>query len=134
MAYIEDRCTIKSMNVRIKAKDYELSSATKRYLDIRIAALEKLLGSDAAVSRIEVEVGKAAGRPRHGDHLYFAEFLIRAPRRRPVRAVNNEASVNAAIDLAKEEAMRQLRKQKAVKTTNAKKDGARIKRRLQAGR
>lgn len=122
------------MNVRIKAKDIELSTATQKYLNIRILALEKLLGSDAAVSRVEVEVGKAAGKQRHGEHLYFAEFLIRAPRRKPVRAVNHESTINAAIDQAKEEAMRQLRKQKTVKQTETKKEGARIKRKLQSGR
>lgn len=122
------------MNVRIKTKDFELTSATKRYLDIRIAALEKLLGSDASISRCEVEIGRAAGKQRHGDHLYFAEFLVRAPRRKPVRAVNNEATINAAIDNAKEEAMRQLRKQKTVAKTKTKKDGARVKRSLKSGR
>ncbi len=122
------------MNVRIKTKDYELTSATKKYLDIRIAALEKLLGSDAAISRCEVEIGRAAGKQRHGDHLYFAEFLIRAPRRKPVRAVNHESSINAAIDNAKEEVMRQLRKQKTVKETRTKKEGARVKRALRRER
>jgi ribosomal subunit interface protein len=122
------------MNVRVKAKDYELTAAVKKYLDVRVRALEKLLGSDAAVSRCEVELGRANGKQRHGEYLYFAEFLIRAPRRKPVRAVNNEPTINAAIDQAKEEAMRQLRKQKTVRTSIAKKDGARVKRRLQAGR
>lgn len=122
------------MNIRVKAKDYELTAATTKYLNIRIAALEKLLGSDAAVSRCEVEIGRAAGKQRHGDHLYFAEFLIRAPRRKPVRAVNHESSINAAIDNAKEEAMRQLRKQKTVEKTKTKKDGAQVKRSLKAGR
>jgi ribosomal subunit interface protein len=122
------------MNVRIKTKDYEPTGAVKKYLDIRIAALEKLLGSDAAVSRCEVEIGRAAGKQRHGEHLYFAEFLIRAPRRKPVRAVNHEASINAAIDNAKEEAMRQLRKQKTVSQTRTKKEGARVKRSLKLGR
>jgi ribosomal subunit interface protein len=123
-----------AMNVRIKTKDYELTPATKRYLDTRVTALEKLLGSDAAVSRCEVEIGRAAGKQRHGDHLYFAEFLIRAPRRKPIRAVNHEASVNAAIDNAKEEMIRQLRKQKTVAKTKTKKEGAQVKRTLLRGR
>lgn len=122
------------MNLRIKTKDFELTGATKKYLMIRVNALEKLLASDAAISRCEVEIGRAAGKQRHGNHLYFAEFLIRAPRRKPVRAVNHEATINAAIDNAKEEAMKQLRKQKTVKESKTKKDGARIKRSLQAGR
>ena len=122
------------MDVRIKTKDYELSATVKRYLNIRVLALEKMLGSDAVVSRCEVEIGRAAGKQRHGDHLYFAEFLIRAPRRKPVRAVNHEETINAAIDNAKEEAMRQLRKQKTVRRTTEKKVGTRVKRSLQAGR
>ncbi len=122
------------MNVRVKTKDYELTGATKRYLDARISALEKLLGSDAVISRCEVEIGRAAGKQRHGDHLYFAEFLIRAPRRKPVRAVNHESTINAAIDNAKEEAMRQLRKQKTVEKTKTKKVGARVKQTLKRGR
>lgn len=122
------------MNIRIKTKDFELSSAVRKYLDIRIAAFEKLLGSDATVSQCEVELGRAAGRPRHGDHLYFAEFTIRAPRRKLVRATNNESTINAAIDNAKEEAAKQLRKQKTVMRSSAKKDGARVKHSLKAGR
>ncbi len=120
------------MNIRIKTKDYELSAAVRKYLNTRIAALEKLLGSDAAVSRCEVELGRAAGKQRHGEHVYFAEFLIRAPRRKPVRATNNEPTINAAIDNAKEEVMRQLRKQKTVKMGAEKRDGARIKRALRS--
>lgn len=116
------------------AKDYELTGIVKRYLDVRIRAIEKILGSDAAISRCEVEIGRAAGKQRHGDHLYFAEFLIRAPRRKPVRAVNHESTINAAIDNAKEETVRQLLKQKTVKRTAEKKIGARVKRSLQAGR
>lgn len=122
------------MNVRIKTKDIELSTATKKYLDIRIKALEKLLGADAPISRCEVELGRAAGRPRHGDHLYFAEFTIHAPRRKPVRAVNNEATINAAIDNAKAEAAKQLKKQKTVRKSVEKKEGAEVKRKLKAGR
>ncbi|MBP9757428.1 MAG: HPF/RaiA family ribosome-associated protein [Candidatus Pacebacteria bacterium] len=122
------------MNVRIKTKDFELSTATRKYLDIRIKALEKLLGADSPVSRCEIELGRAAGRPRHGDHLYFAEFTIRAPRRKPVRAVNNEATINAAIDNAKAEAAKQLKKQKTVRLTDEKREGAKIKLVLKAGR
>lgn len=118
------------MDVRIKTKEYELTSATRRYLNTRVAALEKLLGPDAAVSRCEVEIGKATGRHRHSDHMYFAEILIRAPRRKPVRVSNNEPTINAAIDMAKEEAMRQLRKQKTVKKSKVRKDAARAKRML----
>ncbi len=116
------------------AKDFELTGAVTKYLDIRVRALEKLLGADAVISRCEVELGRAAGKQRHGEHLYFAEFLIRAPRRKMVRAVNHESSINAAIDNAKDEVMRQLRKQKTVKITSEKRAGAQVKRTLRSGR
>ncbi len=116
------------------AKDFELTGAVKKYLEVRTKALEKLLGADAAISRCEVELGRAAGKQRHGEHLYFAEFLIRAPRRKPVRAVNHESTINAAIDNAKEEVMRQLRKQKTVKISSDKRVGAQVKRALRSGR
>lgn len=103
------------MNTRIKTTDYEMTVAVQRYLQVRLRAIEKLLGSDAVVSRVEVELGKAAGKPRHGNHLYFAEFMVRAPRRKPVRATNNESTINAAIDNAKEEVLTQLRKQKTMR-------------------
>jgi ribosomal subunit interface protein len=122
------------MNVRIKTKDFELNGAVRKYLEVRTRALEKLLGADAAITRCEVEVGRAAGKQRHGDHLYFAEFLIRAPRRKPIRAVNHESTINAAIDNAKDEAMRQLRKQKTVKLASEKRAGAQVKRTLKSGR
>ena len=64
------------MDVRIKTTDYELTAAARKYLQSRLASLEKLLGSDAAITRCEVVLGRAAGRPKHGDHLYFAEFVI----------------------------------------------------------
>ncbi len=122
------------MDIRIKTTDYEMTPGVKKYVQSRIAALEKLLGADAAIARCEVEIGRAAGRPRHGDHLYFAEFLIRAPRRKMVRATNNEPTINAAIDNAKEEVLRQLRKQKSAGTSKTRRDGARVKRTLRAGR
>ncbi len=112
------------------AKEFELTGAVRKYLEIRTRALEKLLGPDAAISRCEVELGRAAGKQRHGEHLYFAEFLIRAPRRKPVRAVNHESTINAAIDNAKDEAMRQLRKQKTVEKTKTKRIGAHVKQTL----
>lgn len=122
------------MDIRIKTTEYEITPAVKKYLNIRIAGIEKLLGADAVISRCEVEIGRAAGKPRHGEHLYFAEFLIRAPRRKMVRATNNEPTINAAIDNAKEEALRQLRKQKTVRTDKTRKEGARVKRALRLAR
>lgn len=120
------------MDVRIKTTEYELTAAVRKYLNTRVASIEKLLGADAAIARCEVVLGRAAGRPRHGDHLYFAEFIVRAPRKKLVQAKNNEPTINAAIDNAKEEAVRQLKKQKTSAVTKSRKAGALVKRSLRS--
>ncbi|HTR19068.1 MAG TPA: HPF/RaiA family ribosome-associated protein [Candidatus Paceibacterota bacterium] len=120
------------MNIRIKATNYQMTPETSDYLDDRIATLEKLLGSDAEVARCEVEVGKDAGGQRHGDNLYFAEFHILYPGG-SVRATNRSQSINGAIDDAKEEAARQLRRARKTHIRLWRKSGAAFKRLLRMG-
>src|SRR3989344_2570236 len=100
------------MNTRIKATDYKLSPEVSAYLDERLTALEKFLGEDAALARCEAELGRDAGRPRHGANIWFAEIRIMQPGGAHVYARNNAASVNAAIDDVKEEVERQLHREK----------------------
>ncbi len=114
------------MDIRIKATDYELTEETRNYLETRLATLEKLLGGAPNV-RFEVELGRAAGRARHGKNLWFAEIQIIVPGQEPVRATNNAEGINAAIDDAKEEVERQLRKNKQRGIRLTRRVGARIK-------
>ena len=67
------------MNIRIKATDYQMTPDTEAYLGERLKTLEKLLGETADLARCEVEIGRDAGRPRHGANLYFAEIRIAPP-------------------------------------------------------
>lgn len=118
------------MNVRIKATEYQITPKTEAYVYERIQTLEKLLGEHAALARVEVELGRDAGRPRHGANLYFAEIRVTYPGANPVYARNNSESVNAAIDDVKEEVEHQLRKQKRISLRIARKGGATAKRLL----
>ncbi len=115
------------MDIRIKASDYELTPETRSYLDDRIASLEKFLSGDTSLVRCEVELGRDAGRPRHGANIWFAEIRIVSPGSAPVYAHNNASSVNAAIDDVKEEIERQLRREKKLHTRVMRKTGAAIK-------
>src|SRR3989338_8286505 len=124
---------MKVMDVRIKATDHELTSEMRAYLDGRIASLEKFLGRDAELARCEVELGRDAGRPRHGANIWFAEIRILIPGAEPVYARNNAASVNAAIDDVKEEVERQLRREKKLHIRMYRKGGAALKRLLKYG-
>lgn len=118
------------MNTRIKATGFSITPVIQKYLDARLATLEKLLARDADVARCEVELGRDAGGQRHGEHIWFAEITIKVPGGAQVRATNRAASINAAIDDVKEEAERQLRKEKKSKVTGKRKGGAKAKRLL----
>ena len=115
------------MNIRIKATDYQMTPDTEAYLGERLKTLEKLLGETAELARCEVEIGRDAGRPRHGAHLYFAEIRIAPPGESPVYARNNSESVNGAIDDVKEEVERQLRKNKRRTIRLTRRVGAQVK-------
>ncbi|MBI5645243.1 HPF/RaiA family ribosome-associated protein [Candidatus Kaiserbacteria bacterium] len=121
------------MDVRVKATDYELTPEASAYLDGRIAAIEKLLGSDALLARCEVEVGRDAGGMRHSDHMWFAEFNVITPGNGMMRATNRAPSVNAAIDDAQAEVMRQIRREKRLHIRILRRSGAFAKRLMRLG-
>ena len=116
------------MDIRIKTTDYELAQEVRTYLDDKIASIEKLLGNEAGTARCEVELGRAAGRPRHGANMWFAEMRIVVPGEDDIYARNNSSTVNAAIDDVKEEAERQLRKGKKLHIRMIRRTGAAVKR------
>jgi len=116
------------MDVRIKTTDYEITAEVSSYLDQRIAHVEKLLGEEAEGARLEVELGRDAGRPRHDENMWYAEMMVTAPGGMQVRATNRAASINAAIDDVKEEMERQVRREKQVHIRFLRKSGALAKR------
>ena len=122
------------MNVRIKATDYEITPEVRMYLDQRVASLAKLLTGFEDVARIEVEIGRDAGRPRHGANIWFAEMQVIVPGQERIYARNNSESVNGAIDDVKEEAERQLRRERKIHIRLYRKGGALAKRLMRFGR
>ena len=121
------------MDIRIKATDYEMTPDTESYLTQRLNTLEKFIGEKSELARCEVEIGRDAGRPRHGANIWFAEIRIVVPGEEPVYARNNSESVNGAIDDVKEEVERQLRKKKRRGLRVTRRVGAQVKRFLRRG-
>jgi ribosomal subunit interface protein len=117
------------MDIRIKATNFEMTSTAKAYLDERLATIERHLGSDAAVARVEVEVGREAAHSHNGEN-WFAEVQIRIPGGNYARVVGKGTSVNVAIDDAKDEVLRKMRTSKKEKSGFLKKSGAALKRLL----
>src|SRR3989344_3418312 len=122
------------MDIRTKATDYQMTSETEEYLSGRLNALEKFVGEKPDLTRVEVELGRDAGRPRHGKNIYFAEMRVITPGENDVYARNNSESVNGAIDDVKEEVERQLRKRKRTNLYYLRKSGAMLKRLMRFGR
>lgn len=118
------------MDTRIKTTDYEMTPETAAYLDERIAHIEKMLGSNASRARCEVEIGRDAGRPRHGANIYFAEFTLFVTGGPQLRSTNHSESINGAIDDAKAELERQVRREKKLHVRVTRASGAFIKRML----
>ena len=120
------------MDLRIKTTSYKLTPEVAKYLDQKLVSLEKLLGAEAAEkTRCEVEIGKASGK-NSSDYMYYAEIRIYTTGGKPLYARNHAATPNAAIDDVKEEAERQVRKEKKSRTTDNKKKGREVKRKLRS--
>lgn len=118
------------MNIRIKTTGYEMTPETQAYLNERLQRIEKLLNGDAALARCEVEIGRDAGNQRHGANLWFAELNIQSPGGRLIRATNRSESINGAIDDAKAEAERQIRRERKVHIRMWRKSGTAFKKLL----
>ena len=116
------------MDIRIKATEYEMTPDVAAYLDERARSIEKLLGEHVEAARCEIEVGRDAGRPRHGKNIFFAEIRVIYPGDKSVYARNNSESINGAIDDAKEEIMQQLRRGKRLHRRFLRHSGAMLKR------
>lgn len=96
------------------------------YLDDKIDSIQKILAHEASTARCEVELGRHAGHSQQGD-VWRAEIIVHRGGERHIASATGE-SVNAAIDVAKDEILQQLRKSKGRSFALAKRMGARLKR------
>ena len=113
------------MEMRIKTTDYHMTGATRAYLDERLVAIEKLIDPTDQTAMCEIEIKKATGHHQRGN-IWNAEFqIIRGSEH--LRAVADGESVNAAIDGAKDEMLRQLRHSKGKRFATMRRAGKRVK-------
>lgn len=119
------------METRIKATDYQMTPEVSACLDERLRTIEKFVESDEA-ARCEVELGRNAGHSRKSDDQWFAELnvIMRGGR---FRATEHAATVNEALDAAKDEIVRQIRQHQQLHRRLLRKGGSMIKRALRLG-
>lgn len=120
------------MDIRIKTTDYQAPADVSAHIDSRVEMIEKSLAEHAEHARCEVEVGRAVGNMKHGD-IWFAEInLIGAGKR--MRARVEAENVNQAVDQAKDEMVRQIRKHQQLHRRLLRKGGAMLKTAIRFGR
>ncbi len=117
------------MDTRIKTTDYEMTAETSAYLEDKLSSIKRLILDDAA--RCEVELGRSVGHSQQGD-VWKAEITITAQGER-YRAMAEQESVHAAIDIVKDEILQQLRKHKGRATSLTRRAGLKMKEWLRFG-
>jgi ribosomal subunit interface protein len=117
------------MDTRIKTSDYEITPEVAAYLDDKLASIEKMIVDPTA--RCDVELGRAVGHSQQGS-VWKCEITISYASER-MRAIAQEESVNAAIDIAKDEMLQQLRKNKGRYVALTRRAGAKVKEWLRFG-
>ena len=117
------------MNISIKATGHTLTDETRDLIDTKFVKLAKLAGEEAGLAfEIEesVAVVRAGARYRAEGNLTVDGRLYRAEA--------TGATLESAIDRARDELVREVRQSKSRTRRLAKRGGAMIKRALRFGR
>ncbi len=118
------------MLVNFKAKDVDLIDEVKQYAESKVEMLGKLL-ADVPDENISYDVELSKGKQQTGS-IYRADITLHAGAMR-LHAVGHGESLNAAIDEAKDELERRMRREKAKDMTLLRKGSQAIKRMLRFG-
>ncbi len=113
------------MNVNVKATNIKLTDSINEYLEKRVKAFDKLIDSNDTSAMCDVEVGKTSDKHKSGE-LFRAEFNIHIAGR-DFRAVSEKESLFDAIDDAKIQMLKELRRNKEKKQKSIRAGGAKIK-------
>ncbi len=108
----------------IKATNYELNPEIQSYVDKQQQKFDKVLPEDEEII-LGVEVGKLSNH-HHLGHIFRAEFNL-AYKGKLFRSEETEETLTAAIDLAADEMIRQVRKSKEKRKDLIRKGAAKIK-------
>jgi len=115
------------MNISIKTKNIELNDDIRDFIDTKFANLEKFITKkeDQRVL-VEVDIGKVTKHHRKGD-IYKAEVNVSFDK--DVHRVHEKADhLYTAIDKAKDELVRHLRRDKNKKKNLFRRGAAKVKR------
>ncbi len=104
------------MRIIIKATNIQLSPSIKQYIEEKIGGLERFLKKfDPNLVEARVEVGMITRGQRKGD-IYLTEVNL-GLNGHMIRAEKTEESLNAAIDLVRDELAREIKHYKEKEAT-----------------
>ena len=116
------------MNLNIKTKNLTLSTDVRDYLEKKLEALKKVMGKkvkDDDNVLIHIELAKTTKHHKSGG-IYKAEANVRIDGR-SYNAIAEEEDIKAAIDIMKDELLREIKTGKDKLLTQMKKGGIKAK-------
>jgi ribosomal subunit interface protein len=115
------------MNINIKATNIELTEHLTDYIHKKLDGVEKFVpAKDPTSIRIYMEIGKTTTHHQTGADMYRAEINLKADSGY-FRAVKTGASPDAAVDMAKDEIVRELTGHADKQRTLLRRGGAAVK-------
>lgn len=117
------------MRIRIKTTNIKLTPAIEEYVNDKIGSVDKLLdGMDRKVIETKVEIGKTTQHHRKGN-IFRAEINLIVPGRL-LRTEAEEWDLRVAIDQAKKDIERKIRKYRGKQSAEYKRGARKAKKLL----
>ncbi len=108
------------MQVDVYAKNIELTPAIRSFVEEKVGSLAKFLKGGAETLEARVEVGKPSRHHKSGQ-VFYAEVNLKIGKKL-LRAQAEHFDLNAAIDQARNELERQIKKFKDKMTDRARRE------------
>jgi putative sigma-54 modulation protein len=112
------------MNINIKTTNISLTPAISDYTNKRINKIAQLLDTDPS-SQCDVELGKTTGHHNKGQ-IFRAEIHIVGAGKN-LYATSEKEDLYAAIDIVRDDILRELKSNKEKRTSFVRRGGARMK-------
>ncbi len=112
------------MNINIKTTNISLTEAISDYTGKRLESVKQFLANDTT-AKCDVELGRTTTHHRNGD-IFRAEIHI-VGKDKDLYASAEEADLYKAIDIVRDEILREVRTSKEKKISLIRRGGAKIK-------
>jgi ribosomal subunit interface protein len=123
-AHTSARYNFTIMNTNIKAGSIELTPAISDYVDKRLKKVADLLENDPAL-KCDVELSRTTSHHNKGD-IFRAEVHI-VGSGKDIYVAREETDLYAAIDLVRDEVLREVKANKSKQISAVRRGGARMK-------